>query len=122
MENLKDIKSIEVLSVNITPYILIISLAFIILIVMFYFFFRKKKVDTRQTIAIKLLKSINFESNHKQIAYDFTIYGQVCAKDEFKDEFINITNQLEKYKYKKDNFELNNTIIDNMKQYIKERF
>jgi hypothetical protein len=120
LKELKDIKSIEVINVDYDLYLIALGGIIFVLIIVLYFIFRKKKIITKRDIAIKNLKNLNFENDIKQIAYDFTVYGQECLEEKYKDDFYLIVDKLEEFKYKKniDNI-VDKALIDSMKSYIK---
>lgn len=124
LKELKDIKPIEIIPIDFTFYFLSLSGIIIIFVILLYFLTKKKKKPTKQQLAIKSLKELNFEKyDDKTLAYQFTLYGHICKQKQYKDEFLNIINQLEQYKYKKDeNIEkIDDDLMEEMKEYIKVR-
>ena len=122
MEQLKDIRAIEVINIDYSPYIITLSVLVILFLLILYYFMKKDKVVTDEQKAIKYLENLDFNSESKLLAYDFTLYGKVCVTSLYEDEFMVIVNKLEKYKYKKNMSEnIDIDLINDMKDYIRVR-
>ena len=121
MEQLKDIRAIEIIEVNFLTYFILLTLIILSISVLIYFISYKKTKLTKREKTIKILKDLDFDSyTHKDLAYMFTIYGKECIKSEYQNKFDNILVQLEYYKYKKENEKIPKNILDKMKIYINE--
>ena len=122
MLDLKDIKPVEYIQIDYSMYIL--ASLFIIVFIVLYLYVLKisnKKLTSKQKAA-KRLKDIDFrKDNHKNIAYSFTLDGQLCITELNKKQFYSIVKQLEKYKYKQETTNIDEQLIDIMKKYIKEQ-
>jgi hypothetical protein len=120
---LRDIKASQTIEISLLPYFL--SLTFLILFIvgiLLYFMLRTKKKPTKKQLAIRHLKSIDFDKlEDKQIAYQFCAYGYQCLEEHYKDEFKKIEGQLEVFKYKKEIPKLDKDLKDQMIDYIKVR-
>jgi len=123
LDQLKDIKAVEVIVIDFTFYFIFITLFIILFVVLVYFFtMRKKKRITKEQIAKKNLINLDFKIyDSKELAYKFTLYGHGCVQEYFKDEFVQIVEQLEKYKYKKLVQDIDEDLISQMQDYIKVR-
>ncbi len=123
IEQLKDIKPLEVLSIDYTPYFItlavVVFLLFVLIVIFLYL--KSKKELTKRQVAIKALQQLDFTADSKTIAYSFTLYGKECVEPTYYDEFQNIVNELEQYKYKKDVDQLSQELIDEMREFIKVR-
>lgn len=123
IEQLKDIKPLEVLSINYTPYFItlgVVVFSLFVLIAIFLYLKSKKELTKRQ-VAIKALQQLDFTADSKTIAYCFTLYGKECVEPAYYDEFQNIISELEQFKYKKDVDHLSQELIDEMREFIKVR-
>ena len=122
LKELKDIRAIEIIPIDFLSYFLTISGFIIASVVLYYFLTKKKKKPTKQQLATKNLKELDFEKfSDKTIAYQFTLYGYICLQKHYEDEFLKIVRQLEKYKYKKNVDKIDSDLISQMKEYIKVR-
>ena len=122
MEELKDIKAIEIIQIDFSFYFIMISLFIIVFSIALYLLGKKQtKLNTKQKAIIKL-KNIDFTSNDfKKIAYTFTINGKLSLEEDKKDIFYNILKQLERYKYTKENSNIDINLLKQMQQYIKDQ-
>lgn len=121
MEQLKDIKPIEIIDVNFLYYFIILTIFIIFVSVLIYFIFYKKNTLTKREKIIQRLNNIDFKSKpHKDIAYMFTLYGKETLMDESKNKFYNILSKLEPYKYKKNTTPLPINLQKEIKKYIDE--
>jgi NADH:ubiquinone oxidoreductase subunit 5 (subunit L)/multisubunit Na+/H+ antiporter MnhA subunit len=122
VEELKDIKPFEIISINFVPYIIMLSLLLVLIVIIVYFIFKKEKILTKKEKAIIVLKNLDYKDDIKNIAYNFTIYGKISVDDLYKDEFYQIVEKLEIYKYRQFiDKSIDNDLIDLMKEYIKVR-
>jgi len=124
MEQLKDIKAIENITIDYSIYLAILSIIFglLILSILIYMFLKFRKKLTRREKLIKYLKSLDFNRDAKTIAYEFTIYGKECLDTQHKDEFYHIISKLESYKYKKTtNSNLSDDLEADIREYIRVR-
>lgn len=123
LKKLKDIKAEQNVSIDLTNYYIVLGLLTLIivftLVLYFYLKYKNKKL-TKKQIAKTYLQNLNFENSSKTIAYEFTLYGLLCVKEENFDTFNNIVNKLEIYKYKKNVDNITNALNKDMKNYIKE--
>lgn len=124
LSQLKDIKPYEYIDINLIPYYIGIGLVLlfvIIFVALYIFLIYKNKKPTKRQLAIKYLKDIDLNRDMKDIAYDFTLYAYECLNPKYEDEYQNIVDKLEIYKYKKDIPDIDNDIIEDIKGYIKVR-
>ena len=122
MDKLKDIKSIEHISIDFTNYFIFVALFVLLIVAIVIFLKTRKKKITKEQKASMYLKAMDFKSfDDKTLAYNFTIYGHECVQEHYKDEFLNIVRQLEQYKYKKDIKKIDDDLLSQMKEYIKVR-
>lgn len=123
LEQLKDIKPIEIITIDFEFYFIVITLLILLFVGLLYFFtMRKKKKITKEQIARQNLKELDLKTNNsKDIAYKFTLYGNACIQEHFRDEFFQIVIQLEQYKYKKEVANIDDDLISQMQEYIKVR-
>ena len=125
LDKLKDIKPSQIIQIDFTPYIFMgiaIVLVGFIVIGLFIFFKSKKRVRiTRVQKAKNTLKSMDFKSDTKSIVYNFSVNGYECLDDKNKDEFNQLLQKLEVYKYKQTVNKLPDDLISDMKEYIKVR-
>ena len=122
MDKLKDIKSIEHISIDFTNYFIFAALCILLIVVIVVFLKTRKKKLTKSQKASIYLKTIDFKSyDDKTLAYEFTLYGYECVQAHYEDEFSKIVRQLEQYKYKKDVKKIDKDLIEQMKDYIKVR-
>ena len=122
MNELKDIKAIESISIDFSAYFIFIALCILSIIFIVVFLKTRKKKLTKSQKASRYLKALDFSSyDDKTLAYDFTIYGHECLQAHNEDEFFKIIRQLEQYKYKKDIQKIDSELIEEMKDYIKVR-
>ena len=123
IEGLKDIKASQTIQIDLLPYFLF-STVFVLCIVaiVLYFILRPKKKLTKKQLAVKHLKTLDFDTlEDKQIAYQFCEYGYQCVEEHFMDEFKKIEHQLETFKYKKDIPKLDHDLKEQITDYIKVR-
>ena len=121
-KELKDIKAIEIIPIDLLSYFLAISAFIIVVVLLSYFLTRKTKKLTKEQLAKEYLRKLDFRKlSSKNIAYEFTLYGHICLQKHFEDEFLKIIRQLERYKYKKDVDKIDDDLISQMKEYIKVR-
>lgn len=121
---LKDIKAMQNIDIDFLSYYIGIGIFILFLLFTFliYFYLKNKTIKlTKEQIAKNYLKNIDFSNNHKQIAYDFTIYGYECLNIKFQDEYESIVSKLENFKYKKDVTQIPDDLIIDIKEYIKVR-
>ena len=122
MLDLKDIKSIEYIQIDYSIYILLFLFVLVFIGLYLYVLKIQNKELTLKQQAVKNLKDIDFsKDNHKNIAYTFTLDGQLCLNDLNKQEFGSIVDKLEKYKYKQETTNIDEQLISTMKKYIKEQ-
>ncbi len=125
MEELKDIKpNIDLINSGVIETILFGII--IILIGLFgyflYRFFKRNLKKDKKRISKELLQLLDFDSlSDKQLAYQFTYHGYITVEEHFKDEFLKILKQLERFKYKKEVPKLDKDLKEQMKDYIKVR-
>ncbi len=121
MEQLKDIRAIELIEVNFLPYFIFFTIIVLFISVLIYFISHKKINLTKREKTIQNLKNINFKNYpHKDLAYIFTIYGRECLQNQYEDKFNEILVQLEHYKYKESTSDIPNNLLTKMKRYIYE--
>lgn len=122
LEQLKDIRANEDITINLLPYFIGISVAIIVFALILFFIMKKKKKLDKKQLARLHLKAMDLENlEDKQIAYQFCAYGHICVEDHYKDEFIKIEKQLERFKYKKEIPALDSELKSQIKDYIKVR-
>jgi cell division protein FtsL len=122
LKELKDIKAIELISIDFTNYILGFVLLILMLAAVVVFFKTRNRKLTIEQKATKYLKELDFvKYEDKNLAYEFTLYGHKCLQKQYEDEFLRIINQLEKYKYKKEVEKIDADLIAQMKDYIRVR-
>ncbi|HIP12431.1 MAG TPA: hypothetical protein EYG73_06900 [Arcobacter sp.] len=122
MNELKDIKAIESISIDFSAYFIFIALCILCIVVLIIFLKTRKKRLTKSQKASRYLKALDFDTyDDKTLAYNFTIYGHECLQSHYEDEFLKIIRQLEQYKYKKDIQKIDSELIEEMKDYIKVR-
>ena len=121
MEELKDIKAIEIIQIDFSSYFIMISIFIIIFSISLYLLGKKQvKLNTKQKAIIKL-QNIDFRSkDFKQIAYTFTINGKLSLEEERKNIFDNILKQLEYYKYTKENIDIDINLLKQMQEYVRD--
>jgi hypothetical protein len=125
VENLKNIKPDELVTIDLATIGWIVGLFITIFLVVKLIFFvakLKKRKPTKQELAIKYLKNLDLETLcDKQIAYQFTKYGTISLNPYFEDEFVKIVRQLKDFKYKKDVPLIDKDLKEQIKEYIKAR-
>lgn len=112
MENLNDIKSMEIISFAFYEVLFIVLLLSLVLVVFFGFskyFFRKK---------IPLVPKDFFQKDSKQLLYDFTLFVKQNKNENLEDELNTILEKIEKYKYCKEEIPIEFEVIEAMKEYI----
>ena len=121
MEQLKDIRAIEIIEVNFLFYFIILTLIILSISIIIYFISYKKTKLTKREKIIQKLKNLDFKKlQHKDLAYMFTVYGKECLEDKYQDKFNDILIQIEDYKYKKNTHNIPNIILTKMQNYIDE--
>jgi hypothetical protein len=123
MEELKDIKQFEFISVDFTSYIIVALVIFLLasIVIISFTFWKKSRKLSSIAQAIKNLKNLDFSKSSKEVAYEFTINGYICVEQTNQDEFFKILKLLERYKYKKQVDDLDDEIIEDMKDFIRVR-
>ena len=125
INNLQDIMPNEAIFIDYYKYIyLTISFFFffIVLILLIKKFNKKEKiVFTKEQIAVKNLKNIDFNTlNQKQLLYDFTLFAKECQNEKIKEKLDEILKEIEPFKYQKDGIILDENIKKRLKEYIDE--
>jgi len=94
---------------------------FCVAIVLFFLSFtkRKRKLTSKQ-IAKKTLLSLDLQGHPKEVAYSFTKNGYILVQKEDEERFLEIVSKLEKYKYQKEVFPIEETLKSEIAKYIKE--
>ena len=124
LAKLKDIKEVEFINVDFTPYYIAVGLfvLFVLFAYLVYFYIKNSnKKPTKKQIAKAYLKNMDFRNDSKAIAYDFTLNAKICLNEKFEDEYNGIVSKLERYKYKKEVQNIPDELKDDMKKYIKVR-
>jgi len=125
LDKLKDIKVASIIQIDFLPYMYVVLafVLFIFVIIVFIMFFKNKKrvKVTKEQLAKQALLTMDFTLDTKSIVYCFTVNGYECLEDKNKDEFEQILQKLESYKYKKVVTQLSDELIEDMKDYIKVR-
>ena len=122
ISQLRQIKPMQIITIDYTPYyiytalfILILTLGFIL-----YFFINKSKVRlTTIQKSQKYLKNMDFKMTSKNIAYDFTIHAKICLNTQYEDDYNSIVNKLLEFKYKKNVKDIPKDLIKEIKEYIR---
>lgn len=125
INNLQDIMPNETIFIDYYKYIyltIFFFLFFIVLIFLIKRFNKKEKiVFTKEQIAVKNLKNIDFNTpNQKQLLYDFTLFAKECQNEKTKEKLNDILKQLEPFKYQKDEIVLDENIKKILKEYVDE--
>ncbi|RXJ86026.1 hypothetical protein [Arcobacter sp. CECT 8985] len=123
MNNLKinDIKQLVTIpDYSFYIYILLIILAALVLLLVIYFiiksFLNRKKSDEK--IAFEKLQNLCLK-NSKEDAYNITKYGKIVAKDKrSKKLYEELKEELEKYKYKKEVYEFDQSTINQFHRFM----
>lgn len=116
MNNLKDIKPIVTVPDDSLMYLLIATTG-LLLVGFFIWKVIKIKQNNDKKIAIENLRNLDF-TNSKIVAYDFKKYAEMLCNDENKAQFEQINSDLEQYKYKKHVGDLEETLIQKIKDFI----
>jgi len=116
MNNLKDIKSIVTVPDDSLTYLLIATIG-LLLVGFFIWKVIKIKKNNDRKIAIEKLKELDF-TDSKTVAYDFKRYAQILCNEENKEKFEQISSDLERYKYKKHVADLEEVLIQKIKDFI----
>ncbi len=116
MNNLKDIKSIVTVPDDSLMYLLI-AMTGLVIAVFFIWKVIKIKQNNDRKIAIEKLKKLDF-TDSKTVAYDFKRYAQILYSEENKVKFEQINSDLEQYKYKKHVADLEEALIQKIKDFI----
>lgn len=116
MNNLKDIKSIVTVPDDSLMYLLI-AMTGLVLAGFFIWKVIKIKQNNDRKIAIEKLKKLDF-TDSKTVAYDFKRYAQILCNEENKAQFEQINGDLKQYKYKKHVADLEEVLIQKIKDFI----
>jgi hypothetical protein len=116
MNNLKDIKSIVTVPDDSLMYLLI-AMTGLVLAGFFIWKVIKIKQNNDRKIAIEKLKKLDF-TDSKTVAYDFKRHAQILCNEENKAKFEQINGDLEQYKYKKHVADLEEVLIQKIKDFI----
>jgi len=122
ISQLRQIKPMQIITIDYTPYYIYTALFILILILGFilYFFINKSKVRlTTSQKSQKYLKNMDFKMTSKNIAYNFTIHAKICLNIQYEDDYNNIVNKLVEFKYKKDVKDIPKDLIKEIKEYIR---
>ena len=116
MSKLRDIQPLVEIADNSLIYLAIIIVTLLVVAWLSYKTFKVKRNDAK-IFAIHKLKKIDF-SNSKVTAYDFKKYAELLCTTENIEQFTNINQELESYKYKKSVAELNKNLIHKIQDFI----
>lgn len=114
MENLNDIKSMEIISFEFYEVLFIVLVLLLVIVVFFGFskyFFKKKN---------PLVPKDFFQKDSKQLLYDFTLFVKQNKDENLEDELNTILEKIEKYKYCKEEIPIEFEVIEAMKEYIQK--
>lgn len=121
--NLQDDLAFEIIPMDYSFYLMLlvaIVLSIIIIKIVFRTLKKEKQINkkTKEQRTLEALHKLDFNTkNHKQIAYDFTLFIKSLELDSSK-ESENILVELEKYKYQKENIQIDMQLQKRMKGYI----
>ena len=116
MIKLRDIKPIVTVPDDSLMYLLI-AITGLALVGFFIWKAIKIKQNNDRKIAIEKLKKLDFNDS-KTVAYDFKKYAQILCNEENKVQFEQINSDLEQYKYKKHVADLEEVLIQKIKDFI----
>jgi len=121
LSQFKDIKTIEFIQIDFTLYLLILTLCIILFSMVMFFLTRQKNIKiTKKEILLEEFYNLDFNTTDtKSIIYNFTIYGKKTLRKDHKANFESILTKLEPYKYIKENKKLEDSLVYDMKNYIK---
>jgi len=122
ISQLRQIKPMQIITIDYTPYYIYTALLILILTLGFilYFFINKSKVRlTTIQKSQKYLKNMDFKMTSKNIAYDFTIHAKICLNTQYEDDYNSIVNKLLEFKYKKNVKDIPKDLIKEIKEYIR---
>ncbi len=121
LSQFKDIKTIESIQIDFTLYLLILTLCIILFSTIMFFLTRQKNIKlTKKEIVLEDFYNLDFNTTDtKSIIYNFTIYGKKTLITDHQVDFESILTKLEPYKYIKENKKLEDSLIYDMKNYIK---
>ena len=125
INNLQDIMPNETIFIDYYKYIYLTIFLFLFFISLFFLIkrFNKKEkiVFTKEQIAVKNLKDLNFNtSKQKQLLYNFTLFAKECQNEKTKDRLADILEKIEPFKYQKDEIVLDENIKKILKEYADE--
>lgn len=129
MDKFQDIMPNEILLVDFTKYIYvficIFMFIFVFMILIKRFNKKEKVVFTKEQIALKNLKNLDFNTpNQKQLLYDFTLLAKECqnekTNEKTKEKLDDILKKIEPFKYQKDEIVLDENIKKILKEYIND--
>lgn len=121
--NLQDDLAFEIIPMDYSFYLMLlvaIVLSIIIIKIMFRTLKKEKQINkkTKEQRTLEALHKLDFNTkNHKQIAYDFTLFIKSLELEPSK-ESEDILVELEKYKYQKENIQIDMQLQKRMKGYI----
>lgn len=120
IKEFKDIQAIEIIPIDFMLYFVFISVAIVLFSILIYITIKKKdRVLTKEEVALEKLHNIDLSSfDTKQIAYDFTLYTKEFLGHKKDENFEKILVELESYKYIKETKQLDEKIINRIKEYI----
>jgi Tfp pilus assembly protein PilO len=118
--HLKDIKP-NVPIIDWQWYVFLIFMIILIIGILFliYKFIKHRKKEDLRKKALKELKELDFK-NSKKTAYKFTKLAHMFVNEENKTEYEKIVKKLEKYKYKPEVPDMDEEIIKEIKEFIRE--
>ena len=114
MPNINDIEPIVTNSFNIYIY-LFLSLVITILVTLLVLFFRyrkSKKVDCKNPY-----DNLDFNNPSRELLYEFTVIAKEHKQNSKLDALLK---ELEKYKYSKSAKDIDEDIINRLKEFIKD--
>lgn len=121
--NLQDDLAFEIIPMDYSFYLMLlvaIVLSIIIIKIVFRTLKKEKQINkkTKEQRTLEALHRLDFNTkNHKQIAYDFTLFIKNLEFEPSK-ESEDILVELEKYKYQKENIQIDMQLQKRMKGYI----
>jgi len=116
MNNLKDIKPIVTVPDDSLIYLFLVVVSFLVVTFFIWKIIKIKRNNDINT-AIESLKNLDF-TDSKAVAYDFKRFAQILCNDENKALFKKINSDLEQYKYKKHVGDLEEALIQKIKDFI----
>lgn len=129
MDKFQDIMPNEILLIDFTKYIYVFICIFVFILVFMILIkrFNKKEkvVFTKEQIALKNLKNLDFNTpNQKQLLYDFTLLAKECqnekTNEKTKEKLDDILKKIEPFKYQKYEIVLDENIKKILKEYIND--